>query len=181
MEEVLHPGQPGMGLDLCEELVARSRKFGTDHTRIKLGVAEAGTLPLPSESFDRVLCYSVIHYFPDDRYVRLALSELVRVCNCGGIILLGDVAGIMERTRKAMLRMRAPEPLADLILLAAMPIRGVYRGLTGVRPREGRQFRRSTLGKMLDELGCKYEFLEQEIPGRPVSQSRFDIRIHKPG
>ncbi len=176
---VLYDGQRGMGFDFCDEQVRGSDKFGVDKNRIKLGVAEAARIPVPSESFDKVLCYSVVHYFPDDPYLRAAIQELLRVCRPGGIVLLGDVAGIMERCRKAMVRARLPAPIVDAVLLMFLPLRHVYRSCTKRHPREGRFFRRSFLTRILNRMPCEYEFLDQDISGRPASRCRFDIRMTK--
>lgn len=179
LDAVMHQKQCGVGFDLCDAQIMVSGKFGVDRSRIKLGVAEAARLPVASESFDRVLCYSVAHYFPDDEYLCAALREMLRVCRRGGVVLLGDVAGIMERTRKILLRARMPSQLADLMLRVALPLRQVYRSGAPRRPREGRHYRRTVLTDLLRGMDCEHEFLDQEIANRPASAGRFDIRIRK--
>ena len=176
---VLHDAQPGIGFDFSVAQVKGSDKFGVDKNKIKLGVAEASHLPVPSDSFDKVLCYSVVHYFPDDRYFRSAVKEMLRVCRADGVLLLGDVAGVMERSRKSMVGLGVPAVLADLVLWALLPLRHLYWAVKERRPREGRFFRRSYLRKFLRSLNCECEILDQEIPGRPASRCRFDIRIRK--
>ena len=54
-------------------------------------VAEAGALPLADNMFDKVLCYSACHYFPDYSYAELAVAEMIRVCKPGGTVLIGDI------------------------------------------------------------------------------------------
>lgn len=178
---VLHEGQMGVGFDYCDQQINAGRRFGVDASRIKLGVAEAAQIPLLANSFDKVLCYSVMHYFPDDRYLRAALFEMLRICRVGGTILLGDVAGVMERTRKTLLRAKCSPFLADTVLLPLLPLRSAFRKLARKTPREGRYFRRSFLHQLLKPLACRYEILDQDIPGRPASRSRFDIRLTKIG
>lgn len=179
LSAVMHDRQCGVGFDFCDEQVRGGDKFGVDKSCIKLGVAEAARIPVASETFDKVLCYSVVHYFPDDVYLRDAIREMLRVCRPGGMVLLGDVAGIMERSRKVMVRASVPEPLADALLWAALPLRYLFRACTKRRPREGRFFRRSFLKRLLDTMSCDYEFLDHDIPGRPASQCRFDVRMTK--
>ena len=176
---VLHDAQPGLGFDFSVSQVKGCDKFGVDKNRIKLGVAEASHLPVPSDSFDKVLCYSVVHYFPDDHYFHCAVREMLRVCRAGGIVLLGDVAGVMERTRKMIVGAGVPAFLADAGLWTLLPLRHMYWALKKRRPREGRFFRRSHLRKYFHSLNCECEILEQEIPDRPASRCRFDIRIRK--
>lgn len=176
---VMHKGQCGVGFDFCDEQVRASDKFGVNKNCIKLGVAEAARIPVSSGSFDKVLCYSVAHYFPDDRYLHDSLREMLRVCRPGGIVLLGDVAGIMERSRRVMTRAGVPAKIADALLWMSLPVRFVVRACTKKRPREGRFFRRSFLERVLRGMPCAYEFLDQDIPGRPASRCRFDIRMTK--
>jgi ubiquinone/menaquinone biosynthesis C-methylase UbiE len=176
---VMHKGQRGVGFDFCDEQVRASDKFGVDKNCVKLGVAEAARIPVRSNSYDKVLCYSVAQYFPDDRYLREAVQEMLRVCRPGGFVLLGDVAGIMERSRKAMTRAGMPVIVADAILWLATPIRHVFRACTRRRPREGHFFRRSFLARILRGMPCSYDFLDQDILGRPASRCRFDIRMKK--
>lgn len=179
LSAVLHEHQTGIGFDFCLDQVRAGRKFGVDASRTRVGVAEAAKIPMPSNSFDKVMCYSVVHYFPDDDYVRAAMTEMLRVCRVGGFVLLGDVAGVLERSRKMLLRAKCPAPAADILLWPLLPLRSVLRRLTPRKPREGRYFRRSALRRMLDVLPCRYEMLDQDIPGRPASKCRFDIRLTK--
>lgn len=94
-------------------------------------------------------------------------------------MLLGDVAGVMERTRKTLLRSGLPVALVDLLLWVFLPLRHVYRSCTRRLPREGRFFRRSFLKRILRTMPCDFEFLDQDIAGRPASRCRFDIRMTK--
>jgi ubiquinone/menaquinone biosynthesis C-methylase UbiE len=176
---VMHEGQSGVAFDFCDEQVRASDKFGVNKSFVKLGVAEAARIPLRSSSFDKVLCYSVAHYFPDDRYLQDSMQEMLRVCRPGGLVLLGDVAGIMERSRKGLVRAGVPVGVADAILWLTLPVRSLYRACTRKRAREARFFRRPFLERVLRGMPCNYEFLDQDIPGRPASRCRFDIRMIK--
>ncbi|MBU2892943.1 class I SAM-dependent methyltransferase [Colwellia sp. D2M02] len=54
-------------------------------------VAEAAKLNFDDSSFDRVLSYSIFHYFPEQDYIIKAINEMIRVTKPGGIILIGDL------------------------------------------------------------------------------------------
>ncbi len=179
---VLHKDQWGIGLDFCEPLVQESVRFGVDPTRVKLGVAEGAHLPVASESFDKVLCYSVAHHFPDDDYARKVIHQLVRVCRVGGVVLLGDVCGVMERHRKNLVKRGLPPLLVDGLLSALYPAR-YLRWMRARRkfPRWCRSYRRRFFDRTLKSLPCEYEILDQDIPGRDESLGRFDVRIRKKG
>lgn len=179
---VLHDNQRGVGLDLCETLIQESGRLGVDRARIKLGVAEGACLPVASDSFDKVLCYSVAHHFPDDDYARNVIHQLVRVCSVGGIVLLGDICGVMERHRKTLIRRGIPPLLADGLISAMTPVRYIrWMRERRKQARWSRTYRRRFFERTINPLPCEYEILEQEIPERVESLGRFDVRIRKKG
>lgn len=177
---VLDKNQHGVGLDFCEPLIRQGGRLGVDSTRVKLGVAEGIHLPVLSESFDKVLCYSVAHHFPDDAYARGVIHQLIRVCRVGGIVLLGDVCGVMERYRRSLVRRGVPPVAAEAVLSALTPVR-YLRWMRARRkiPRWCRSYRRKFFDRTLKGLPCEFEILEQDIPGRNESLGRFDVRIYK--
>jgi len=77
-----------VGVDYAQAMVESAKNMLPDGT---FQTGEAGALELADNTFERVLCYSIFHYFPDDDYALKALSELVRVCKPGGIVLVGDL------------------------------------------------------------------------------------------
>jgi ubiquinone/menaquinone biosynthesis C-methylase UbiE len=177
---VLHQGQSGWGLDLCESLVKAGPRLGVDQKRIRVGVAEGFRLPIASNSFDKVLCYSVTQHFPNHDYAKQCIAELVRVCKDGGVVLMGDICGILEGRRRALIRRGLPPLLADSILLPLIPIR-YLRWLPLKRQCSHwlRSYRRSFFIRVLKKLPCSFEILDQDIPGRNESAGRFDVRIRK--
>jgi len=54
-------------------------------------VGEAAKLDFKDDTFDRVLSYSVFHYFPNEEYILQAIDEFIRVTKKDGIILIGDL------------------------------------------------------------------------------------------
>jgi len=48
-------------------------------------------LNFESETFDRILSYSIFHYFPSIEYGYNTIDEMIRVCKKGGLILIGDI------------------------------------------------------------------------------------------
>lgn len=178
---VMHADQRGVGFDLCPPLVRRARLERGQ--QISVGAAEAAWLPFRDESFDRVLCYSVTQYFPDHAYAARVVRELVRVCRIGGVVLLGDVCGFLERPRKQMLRLGLPNALVEAFVTAMMPARAIVRlrPFKKKNPVEYFRYRRCFFARALAGYGCKVETLDQEIPGRDVSSTRYDVRIFKLG
>lgn len=54
------------------------------------------SLPFSSKSFDRLLCYSVFHYLPDEIHAQKTIDEFRRVVKNAGSILIGDVLYPLE-------------------------------------------------------------------------------------
>ena len=76
------------GIDYAEAMIEQAKAIIPE---AKLYTSEAKNIPFPDKSFDRILCYSISHYFPSDNYIYQAIDEMIRVCKKGAIILLGDV------------------------------------------------------------------------------------------
>jgi SAM-dependent methyltransferase len=177
---VLSDGQRGIGLDQCEALIRRAPDFGVDGTRIRLGVADASRVPISSESVDRVLSFSVFQCFPSEEYTRRVLVEMMRICRPGGVIVIGDVYGVMEKQAQLLERLGLSRTLADALLVEFAPFWRLRQRLRssgdGLRRRA---FSRAFFRDALRGYPCDVEFLRQETPGRPYMQLRFDIRITK--
>ena len=54
-------------------------------------VCDANDLKFEDGRFDRVMAYSIFHYFPDFDYAVTVIKEMIRVCRKGGIVLIGDI------------------------------------------------------------------------------------------
>ncbi len=177
---VLDVGQDGVGFDLCEALVHRSGDLGVDRARLRLGVAEAARLPLASNSFDRVFCFSIFQCFPSPAYAQQAIAEFLRVCKPGGLILVGDIFGFMEKHKQWLSRYGFSRSLANTLLWPLTPIwHAAQLARLPTDKLRRRVYRRKFFRRALAGQDCSVEFLLQHIPGRLVSKSRYDVRIHK--
>lgn len=76
------------GIDYGDSMIANALKT-LPHGYFSTG--EAAELKFPDQQFDRVLSYSIFHYFPDEDYIYKAINEMIRVTKKGGIILIGDL------------------------------------------------------------------------------------------
>jgi SAM-dependent methyltransferase len=86
----IHPDAEFVGVDLSAERIhdAEARLRGVPNARVQIGDALA--LPFESGSFDFVFCRFLMEYLPDKQR---AVREMVRICRCGGTILLQDLDG----------------------------------------------------------------------------------------
>lgn len=176
---VLHPSQKGIGFDFCHALVKRGRAVDLTRRRVSFGVAEAVRLPVADHTFDRVLCYSVTQYFPNEAYARSAMLEMLRVCRPGGVALIGDVCGILERPQRWMRWCGLPERLIEASLTLMSPLRRLRFSGKLNDGLDYRRYRRSFFRRVFKGQRCEVEILDQHIEGRTVSGSRFDVRLIK--
>ena len=181
---VLHTDQPGHGFDLCEALVRRKDELAPDPHRLHLGVAEAARLPVQSDLYDKVFCYSVSQCFPSDDYAMSVLREMLRVCKQGGIVFWGDVFGKLEKLRCRLLSLGTPERVADVVVWGFGPIGTLrYRLSRANRMVDDglvrRLFKRSFFVKGTAGLNCDVEFLRQHGHRGGHANAHYDVRIRK--
>jgi SAM-dependent methyltransferase len=88
LSKLVAPDTDVAGVDYADAMVSEAKgRFprGEFYTQ--------GSVDLPFETgrFDRILCYSIMHYFPSDLYASQTVSELIRIAAPGAIILIGDI------------------------------------------------------------------------------------------
>lgn len=97
--EVLEIGC-GSGIMLREIETRVKRAVGTDLSQAMLDrfpgasttyCAPANAQPFTGEQFDRILMFSITHYFPDMDYFLSVLNKATSLLRRGGIFLAGDV------------------------------------------------------------------------------------------
>jgi SAM-dependent methyltransferase len=74
-----------VGVDPSERVLARYEGSAETH------VSAAHELPFRGPQFDRILMYSVAHYFPDLEYFGQSVTKLVSLLRAPGILLIGDL------------------------------------------------------------------------------------------
>lgn len=77
-----------VGLDISEEQLKRAERTIQREklNNVSLRVGSITDLEFPSNTFDKIICASVLQYLNDDE-CRAALVELIRVCKEGGTIV----------------------------------------------------------------------------------------------
>jgi ubiquinone/menaquinone biosynthesis C-methylase UbiE len=78
-----------IGIDFSEEQIARAHRriVSEKLLNVKAQVGDMTKLPFPADSFDKVICASVLQYL-DDAECEAAVSEMIRVCRNDGIIVI---------------------------------------------------------------------------------------------
>ena len=117
------PGLRLTGVDLSEPMLQKARNAAKESglaDRLDFRLGDAKSLPFSEQSFDLVLCNSLLHHLPDPLAL---LNEISRVTKPGGAILLRDLrrpsrlefpihagwfgrhySGVMSRLYRASLR-----------------------------------------------------------------------------
>ena len=62
---------------------------------------EADSLKFKDNQFDRVLSYSIFHYFPSVTYGYKVIHEMIRVCKKDGVVLIGD---LLDKQQEATIK-----------------------------------------------------------------------------
>lgn len=75
------------GTDFAEKMIIEAKKRLPESTFLQ---GEANEIPFEGP-FQRILSYSIFHYFPDLQYVKQVLTNLIAVTGSKGIILIGDL------------------------------------------------------------------------------------------
>jgi ubiquinone/menaquinone biosynthesis C-methylase UbiE len=75
------------GTDIATEML----KWIPLKNNMVLSMMDSTNLGFSDNYFDKVMCYSVFQYFPDNTYAFKVFEEMVRVCKKGGVIFLGDI------------------------------------------------------------------------------------------
>ncbi|MCZ2721219.1 class I SAM-dependent methyltransferase [Marinomonas sp. 15G1-11] len=76
------------GIDYSEAMIGEAKKLLPAGTFYQ---SQASQLPFDDNEFERVLSYSIFHYFPSYQYALDVIKEMIRVCKPGGVILIGDI------------------------------------------------------------------------------------------
>lgn len=103
-----------VGTDVSRAMLERYEGRATTH------VCAAHELPFGPESFDRVLMYSVAHYFPDFDYFREVAAKCLAILRRDGILLIGDLP-VGRRPEQSPYLWYDRHALVDLFDSVALP------------------------------------------------------------
>lgn len=88
------------GLDFGRDVLLRTkRNFQAGNSYMDFVQGDIIALPFKEETFSKVLCYSVVMCLEDYEDFKETLLEMVRVCQPGGLVLVGDIP---EKNKKEL-------------------------------------------------------------------------------
>lgn len=85
-----------IGIDFIAEMVFDVKHMDTG-SNTRFMVADGACLPFRSQTFSRVYSYNVIHQMESEEQGLSLIEEMIRVCQPGGIVLVGDVPDRSKR------------------------------------------------------------------------------------
>ena len=141
--------------------------------------------PFPFEDgyFDKIICYSVVHYLPDHGQFQKLVCEMIRITKSGGKILIGDIPLSDKASR--YLAERKKDKFRNFYFNIRYSLRkfitGLQYKLSGVDTGQvsGLAYTKPLVEKLISALGgIKFTFLEQDRL-LPFANSREDLLISK--
>jgi ubiquinone/menaquinone biosynthesis C-methylase UbiE len=134
---------------------------------------DTAALAFGNETFDKVICNSVVQYLPNLGYLEQYFAEMIRVCKQGGFIFIGD----LFNAYLSDLWTRYQSPLSCRSHLTSLLNR-----LRGRRSTEYLFVDPHQLMKWSQQLGCRdFKPLLQLSPQKPMLHKmfRYDAIITK--
>jgi ubiquinone/menaquinone biosynthesis C-methylase UbiE len=145
------------GSDFSHEMIQKARKTIPSG---EFSCGEALELPFSDNHFERVLVYSVFHYFPTEAYARKVISEALRVCKPGGQVLFGD---LLDQSKEEKFKGES-----DMKYEKTIPLIQRYSGWLFLNLKETLNY--------IETMGCRGEILSQAEKW-PLSSYRKDIKV----
>ena len=151
------------------------------------------SLPFSSKSFDRLLCYSVFHYLPDDAQAQKTIDEFRRVVKTDGLILIGDVlypSEFFKKTSSHVIARSVSQRRSNLLKVEKIASQKALAMTQKINKKPTSAWWPSCLNHRLKKKtfspdffidycqknGLKCEILTQDIKGKDKDE-RYDVAI----
>lgn len=171
--------------DGAEEAVKFAKNKLKNYHNVGYSIFDITAFPLPFSDckFDKIICYSVVHYLQDYGQFENLLKELLRISKTGGKILIGDIP-LVEKYQ-LNLRQRAQKPVNNFLLNSRYKIKKfftkLFYSLQGIAVPQiaGMKYDKESISKIVVSAGIsEFQFLIQN-PRLPAADSREDLLITK--
>lgn len=140
-------------------------------------------LPFSDCQFDKIICYSVVHYLRNYEQFENLLKELLRISKAGGKILIGDIP-LIEKYQ-LNLEQRAQKPIKNFLLNLRYRVKKFFTKLfysfQGIFAPQiiSIKYTKESIRKIIASAGIlEFQFLIQN-PCLPAANSREDLLIIK--
>ena len=169
--------------DGAKVALAIARKNLSRFANVTYQLVDITVLPLPFEnnSFDHIVCYSVVHYLRDHNEFERLVLDLLRVVKPGGKILLGEIPLVVKA--QAYFEERRKKPFLNFFLNARYHVKkfllkAMYGfGKVDETQTTGLKYTRPVIQTILGKIpGMRFELLEQDKK-LPFANSREDLLI----
>ncbi|MBD3330888.1 methyltransferase domain-containing protein [Candidatus Peregrinibacteria bacterium] len=98
------------GIDFSKNLIKSAIDKTKKQKNCKFIVGDITRTNLPSHKFDKIYCLTSFHYFPDMKYVKKVLEEMLRISKPQGKILITDIPNKNTLGYKIWKLIRNPDP-----------------------------------------------------------------------
>ena len=183
-----------VSVDFGRETLFRAKKtLRVNNNDMSLIQADMTALPFRDATFNKVLCYSTVHYLRDYEQFKQALLEMIRVAKSRALRLVGDIP---ERNKKELWAKGERKKgesvihyllrrLGDKAVLLRYNInvfmdrrRSSKLGNTYTETPPGMSYDAKTIMHILEEIGVRGDILDQG-GSLPFSHTRVDLILEK--
>lgn len=151
--------------DISQTMIRNAKELNPQGTFF---ICDATSLPFASGSFDRVLSYSVFHYLNNLTLVQKVLDEFSRVVKKDGLIFIGDVLKLENDTRLPNKELEKSDKKPSTRSWWPNSLKHQLKKLT---------IDSSFFINYCKDKKLKCSILEQDIPGKTTTASRYDVAI----
>lgn len=168
----------GEALRAAREILADLPNLSFVHLNI-----EQSPLVFANSAFDKIICYSVVHYLKDQSSFAALISEMLRIVKSEGKIFIGDIP-LSDKGKRYLDERKKhffQNLLGNLKYYFRKFLTAFFYRLKGIRDTQvsGVVYSKDGMEEVLSRIGgINYRFLEQDA-SLPFANSREDLLIIK--
>ncbi|MBU1901590.1 methyltransferase domain-containing protein, partial [Patescibacteria group bacterium] len=101
--------------DMAEQTISVAKKKLSKFSNVVYKIVDINQdLPFKDSEFDKIVCYSVVHYLDKKEYIEGLILELIRITNSDGKILIGDIP--LKEKHASLLKEREKKTIKNFFL-----------------------------------------------------------------
>lgn len=108
-----------VGLDFSKNMLSRAKRNINKYNKIMLVLGDLEHLPFAGNKFDKILCYSVIHYLNNIDEVKKMILEMKKVGKHRSIAFIGDIPDQNQKQKyiDGIFKLNLPDDVKKQIFL----------------------------------------------------------------